>query len=342
MEAIVKTSGRPYLDRACLAFASLDWIIFGSLHFAYHDATRAQIPGYVPFPDALVVLTGILEVGTGLMLLNASLRRWGALCSLALLILLLPAVVHMLASDAALPQLDSDSARAVVRTLLVPHNLLLALCSYHLWRYPTLSPLPERGPVARLQESIDFTSIQGATLLVAALLLASNCAGFLVVAVANIHNRSIACLWGMACIAAGALVGFLFAVPKVNPAFTQRGHLRTNNNIEEISDWLTKIIVGVGLVNLNEGVALLDRMSNKLAGVVSKDPAIGPPLASALIVYFLLVGFMQGYLLTRMFLVWQFSRMEGQHALEEAKQEPSPGGEDGAQAEASPGRTGKH
>jgi hypothetical protein len=84
-------------------------------------------------------------------------------------------------------------------------------------------------------------------------------------------------------------------------------------------------------------------MSNKLAGVVSKDPAIGPPLASALIVYFLLVGFMQGYLLTRMFLVWQFSRMEGQHALEEAKQEPSPGGDDGAQAaEGSPGRTGKH
>src|SRR5215207_3296326 len=51
----------------------------------------------------------------------------------------------------------------------------------------------------------------------------------------------------------GALVGFLFGIPRrfqregSDPAL---GGLVVNTNLEQISDWLTKIIVGVGLVEI--------------------------------------------------------------------------------------------
>jgi len=52
----------------------------------------------------------------------------------------------------------------------------------------------------------------------------------------------------------GGLVGFLFGIPrslagiKTEDDKSQSGAYRANTNLEEISDWLTKILVGVGLV----------------------------------------------------------------------------------------------
>ncbi len=65
-------------------------------------------------------------------------------------------------------------------------------------------------------------------------------------------------LWALAYCAAGFLVGFLFGIPRVlqgedvlpgqQPEYRQR----VNTNLEQISDWLTKIIVGLGLVELRQ------------------------------------------------------------------------------------------
>jgi len=65
--------------------------------------------------------------------------------------------------------------------------------------------------------------------------------------------------------AIGGLLGFLFGVPKLGAATPtesaaanggadsqSRGFFRGNTNLEEISDWLTKIIVGVGLVEAKD------------------------------------------------------------------------------------------
>src|SRR5262245_43225237 len=68
----------------------------------------------------------------------------------------------------------------------------------------------------------------------------------------------VAILWSLGCIASGLLVGFLFALPRttegteVKPASGSGGageaqlarRLRVNTNLEQISDWVTKIIVG--------------------------------------------------------------------------------------------------
>lgn len=86
------------------------------------------------------------------------------------------------------------------------------------------------------------------------------------------ENRFSALLWAFACFSVGALIGFLFGIPRVlqqdvipvsKPApsgvtatspTTESSidsySLKVNTNLEQISDWLTKIFVGLGLVQL--------------------------------------------------------------------------------------------
>src|SRR4051812_541587 len=57
---------------------------------------------------------------------------------------------------------------------------------------------------------------------------------------------------------AGILVGFLFGIPKTARRKTEpsssltlmEGDYQPNTNLEEISDWLTKMLLGIGLVEL--------------------------------------------------------------------------------------------
>ena len=66
----------------------------------------------------------------------------------------------------------------------------------------------------------------------------------------------------MASATLGALVGFTFAIPRVLQATNIRPdskyeRLIVNTNFEQISDWLTKILVGVSLVEIgNLGLAI--------------------------------------------------------------------------------------
>jgi hypothetical protein len=50
---------------------------------------------------------------------------------------------------------------------------------------------------------------------------------------------------------AGLLLGFLFGLPKTLER-SGKGRLTTNTNLDQISDWLTKILVGLGLVQLGK------------------------------------------------------------------------------------------
>lgn len=82
-----------------------------------------------------------------------------------------------------------------------------------------------------------------------------------------------------------------------------------NTNLEQISDWLTKIIVGVSLVNSEKiGTAML-----KAAGKMSESLGTGTgntSLSLAIMIYFSLVGLLGGYLLTRLFLQRAFNAVE--------------------------------
>lgn len=153
-------------------------------------------------------------------------------------------------------------------------------------------------------------------------------------------------LWAIASIAAGGAVGFLFGIPRAGGAVNQGGkthsvapsadadaatgsstvpsaaatggapnsggaELRPNTNLEEVSDWLTKIIVGLGLVHLQDLQGIVAATAANAAASLSANPtATQTSIATALIVGFAIEGFFLGYIYTRMFLQVAFARSD--------------------------------
>jgi hypothetical protein len=116
----------------------------------------------------------------------------------------------------------------------------------------------------------------------------------------------------------GALVGFLFGVPKSRTdgsrhaderadgsgksedAVFAGGSLREkywdNANLEEVSDWLTKIIVGVGLVQLGSISGYFHSIGEVVEPVLGAD---GKLVLQGALLYFVVLGFIFCYLWTR-------------------------------------------
>jgi hypothetical protein len=136
-------------------------------------------------------------------------------------------------------------------------------------------------------------------------------------------------LVGVAFSSIGALLGFIFGIPRVakiaprtpQPPATagtssesadatmlasdQRG-LAPNTNLEDISDWLTKILVGAGLAQL----AVLPGQLRRLAEFFHASMPLTAEAALMIIINFFVLGFMGSYLLTRLFLTEAFRTVE--------------------------------
>lgn len=95
----------------------------------------------------------------------------------------------------------------------------------------------------------------------------------------------------------GGLTGFLFAFPRFGASDGQARYL-PNTNLEQVSDWLTKIIVGVGLVQAGAIARGFRRIvgfaSKEIDGTPDHQVAIG---AAAVIAVTL--GFVAGYVQAR-------------------------------------------
>ncbi|MGS2809763.1 DoxX family protein [Nocardia sp. MW-W600-9] len=63
------------------------------------DDLAAMVPGFVPFPEAMVLLTGVLELLGAAGLVFARTRRYAGLGLAVLFVLMLPANVHAAVSD---------------------------------------------------------------------------------------------------------------------------------------------------------------------------------------------------------------------------------------------------
>lgn len=133
-------------------------------------------------------------------------------------------------------------------------------------------------------------------------------------------------LWGLACASVGAVFGFLFGIPKilqnerpiidVGESKSIDYRQQVNTNLTEISDWLTKIIVGLGLINLNNIPTQFGNAAEILAvSLNSSDPNQNKAFALALILCYLIFGFLFGYLSTRLFLQAAFSRADQEAAI---------------------------
>ncbi len=143
-----------------------------------------------------------------------------------------------------------------------------------------------------------------------------------------------------AAMAVGGLLGFLFGVPKVlsegggtdtaaepgAPPAVQgtvtnavRGGVTANTNLEQISDWLTKILVGVGLVQLGRAPDAFGRLVGNLTDAFGM-PA-GAHVIGSVLVAFAVVGFLDAYLLTRLALTGAFDDVESRARVQDDPQE---------------------
>ena len=140
-----------------------------------------------------------------------------------------------------------------------------------------------------------------------------------------------------ACFAIGGLLGFLFSIPRTasapppepptadaedggdpSQAHTEAQAAPTrprsvashqvNTNLEEISDWLTKIVVGVSLVQLTEIIGFIDKTTANIqadfptacgAGQTGCIVGLGT-FSAAVIILFFAIGLLFGYLWTRL------------------------------------------
>jgi tetratricopeptide (TPR) repeat protein len=121
-----------------------------------------------------------------------------------------------------------------------------------------------------------------------------------------------------AALLSGFLLGFIFAIPrlgeqKAKAATAQPKDSPAADNLVQISDWLTKIIVGVGLVELHSIPRRLGTLSYYLAlglqpassaggGSGAGTLAEGQVTGLAILVFYSTLGFLLGYVWTMIYL----------------------------------------
>src|ERR1051326_8587612 len=85
--------------------------------------------------------------------------------------------------------------------------------------------------------------------------------------------------------------------------------LRVNTNLEDISDGVTKVLLGAGLAQANQIIDGARRLAVFLGPSFGPDKA-GQAVAIATIIYGALAGFFAGYLATRLYLTAAFERAD--------------------------------
>lgn len=132
----------------------------------------------------------------------------------------------------------------------------------------------------------------------------------------------------LAALVVGGFLGFLFGIPRSlqrnsetpvvqNKAATASGNVSeryysNNTNLEQISDWLTKIIVGVSLTQLPAIEHNFHILSGNIAagfkGYIIETYSY--PLAGGILVFYSICGFLSVYLWAKIYLLKQLTKME--------------------------------
>jgi hypothetical protein len=144
-----------------------------------------------------------------------------------------------------------------------------------------------------------------------------------------------AMLISAASVGAGWLLGFLFGLPRSigkaeDPGL--HGYL-SNTNLLDVSDWLTKIIVGISLVQIGNLPSALGRLGRSIAPMLGYSPQSNPSCAAitsegaiggigvAMCLSTLVIAFSSGYLFTRVILL-RVLRQAEQDETENSGQPP--------------------
>jgi len=117
---------------------------------------------------------------------------------------------------------------------------------------------------------------------------------------------------------AGASIGFLFGMPQAVKGNQQdnneansgnnagKSGLVLNTHLQEVADWLTKLLLGVGLAQLANLRSALDSLGTYL----NQSTGLERGVAIAIVIYFIAMGFLLGYLWAELYLSTQVARVK--------------------------------
>lgn len=167
------------------------------------------------------------------------------------------------------------------------------------------------GLPAELEAYLNWWIISSLVILIAfpLTMLAIYCANL---ATGGLEAFSSAAMIYAASFLAGSLLGFLFGIPRalssdvVSNSEERDRRLIANTNIEQISDWLTKIIVGATLVQLGNLARWFDGLTASLSSVFGNPTAQSKAMTGAIILYAAILGFFAAYIAARSIITFIF------------------------------------
>jgi uncharacterized membrane protein (DUF485 family) len=137
-----------------------------------------------------------------------------------------------------------------------------------------------------------------------ALIIGPAAFGILIYSITGHGNKAVgvsitvAMMTALGALAAAFLLGFLFGVPRA-PSEVSGTTVRPSTNLEQIADWLTKILIGVGIGQFGNIGDALGRLNASVAAEIS-DP-VNSTFAAGVLIYFGVFGFLAGWLVARIY-----------------------------------------
>ncbi len=157
---------------------------------------------------------------------------------------------------------------------------------------------------------------------------------------AGVRAVAVAVVLAGASIAVGALAGLLFGVPRpydpkspetaatgeTNDAAAERGEPRRhpfgmNTNLGDVSDWLTKMLVGVGLTQITKFPGAFGSLTRTVAEAFGGPTPVSRVFAGSLMIFLTIFGFIAGWLCSVLRLPSELSHAIERRAVEAARQE---------------------
>jgi hypothetical protein len=108
--------------------------------------------------------------------------------------------------------------------------------------------------------------------------------------------------------AVGALLGFLFGMPRAaqGGAPNSSSGLLLSTHLQDVADWLTKLIVGAGLVQLGN----LSTYLGNLGSYLSQGSGLTSSMAISIVLYFIALGFLLAYLWAELYISTLVARVQ--------------------------------
>lgn len=135
---------------------------------------------------------------------------------------------------------------------------------------------------------------------------------------AGVRFFAVEVMVGAGALSMGALLGFLFGIPRILTRDGEQGTTslstpatgspdaqallyRPSTNLEQVSDWLTKILIGVGLVEIDKASGALARVGRRVQEQAGAQLPWADMLTQAVIVVLAVLGFLASFLWTRIY-----------------------------------------